>query len=127
MGNFNDVGRTVREVELKVLQGGTSMASFTIAIDRFNAKKLKEEGKQATDFINCTSFGKQADFVAEHLGKGKLVKVEGDLRIDKVDDKYYTKVNCSSVRILEWKDKQDTSSNDGFEEIGFDESSDIPF
>jgi len=140
--SFNLVGRTTHEVELKFTQGGMAIASFTVAIDRYNSKKLKEEGKQATDFFNCVSFGKQAEYLGNHLKKGKLVEVQGEVNIDvlKGDDgknRYFTKVVCSKVNVLEYEKKGEASpmSGGGSDEFAYDQNdfaamdneSDVPF
>lgn len=126
------VGRTTNEVELKQTQGGTSVASFTVACDRYNAKKLKEDGKQSTDFFNCISFNKQAEYLANNLRKGKLVEIHGEVQIDVVkgdDDKnrYFTKVICSRANVLEYEKKTEQTANDDFVYEATDIGDDCPF
>ena len=53
------MGRLTKDPETVATQSGTILARYTVAVDR----KYKKEGSQSTDFFNCTSFGKQADFV----------------------------------------------------------------
>lgn len=135
---FVVVGRTTQDVELKYTQGGMAIASFTVACDRYNAKKLKEEGKQSTDFFNCISFKGQAEYLAKHLKKGKLVEVQGEVNVDVVtgDDgknKYYTKVVCSKANVLEYvKNDQSDDFNfgyntDDFQAIDDDDPNSVPF
>lgn len=129
---FSLTGRTTKEVELKYSQGGTAVATFTVACDRYNAKKLKEENKQATDFFNCISFGKQAEYLANHLKKGKLVEIHGEVNIDVVDKdngkQYYTKVKCNSVNILEYEKKEQSNSGSNDDFMAIDDSlDDCPF
>ena len=93
MNKFIGIGRLVRDVELKELKGGKQLANFSIAITR-------AYNKEQTDFINCVAWGKTAEYLGKYAKKGQLVSVDGELNIDKVNDKYYTKVNVSSVSVL---------------------------
>lgn len=96
MNKFIGIGRLVRDAEIKELKGGKQLANFSIAITR-------AYNKEQTDFINCVAWGKTAEYLGKYAKKGQLVSVDGELNIDKVNDKYYTKVNASSVSILSSK------------------------
>lgn len=93
MNKFIGIGRLVRDAELKELKGGKQLANFSIAITR-------AYNKEQTDFINCVAWGKTAEYLGKYAKKGQLVSVDGELNIDKVNDKYYTKVNVASVSVL---------------------------
>lgn len=93
MNKFIGIGRLVRDAELKEVRGGKQLANFSIAITR-------AYNKEQTDFINCVAWGKTAEYLGKYAKKGQLVSVDGELNIDKVNDKYYTKVNVASVSVL---------------------------
>jgi single-strand DNA-binding protein len=71
MNTLTLTGRLTRDAILT--EGSTDRAFFTIAIDRRGS-----DG--GTDFIGVTCFGFTARAVAEHIGKGHLVAIEGRLR-----------------------------------------------
>ena len=96
MNKFIGIGRLVRDAEIKELKGGKQLANFSIAITR-------AYNKEQTDFINCVAWGKTAEYLGKYAKKGQLVSVDGELNIDKVNDKYYTKVNVASVSVLSSK------------------------
>lgn len=96
MNKFIGIGRLVRDAEIKDMKGGKQLANFSIAITR-------AYNKEQTDFINCVAWGKTAEYLGKYAKKGQLVSVDGELNIDKVNDKYYTKVNVASVSILSSK------------------------
>lgn len=74
------VGRLTRDPELKYIPGtGTAVASFTIAVDR---NYINKEGKRDTDFIPIEVIGKSAEYCANYITKGKLVALEGNIRVD---------------------------------------------
>ena len=117
MQSFNLVGRSTADVELRFSPNGTAIGTVTVACDRYNAKKLKEEGKQSTDFFKCVALGKKAEYLANYLKKGKLVEVHGQVNIDVVEKdntkNYYTKVLCDNVTVLEYEKDNATSNNSG--------------
>ncbi len=75
------VGRLTKDPELRYIpNSGTPVATFTIAIDRDYKKK---DGTKETDFIPIEIIGKAAEFCANHITKGRLVAIQGNLRVDR--------------------------------------------
>lgn len=72
------MGRLTRDPEVRYSQGAnpTAIARYSLAVDR----KIKQEGQQTADFINCVSFGKQGEFVEKYLKKGTKVVITGRLQ-----------------------------------------------
>lgn len=70
------MGRITKDVELRQTQSGTPVASFTIAVNRRFAK----EGQQNADFLSCVAWRQQAEFIAKHFGKGKMIAIVGNLQ-----------------------------------------------
>lgn len=68
------IGRLTKDPELRYTQGGTAVASFTIAVDRRFSKE-----KEA-DFINCVAWQKTAEFISQYFRKGSKIVVEGRLQ-----------------------------------------------
>lgn len=99
------VGRIVKDPDLRISTTGTNITRFTVAVNR----TVKKEGQQEADFINCTSFGKQAEFVATYLKKGYLVSIEGKIQTGSYENKegqkvYTFDVICDSIQNLTPKD-----------------------
>ncbi|MDD3957979.1 MAG: single-stranded DNA-binding protein [Candidatus Izemoplasmatales bacterium] len=93
------IGRLTRDPEIKFAASGTQIASFSLAVDR---------GKNdETDFVNVVAFGKTAEFIGSYFVKGRLVLVEGQLRIEKYEKngetKTAAKVIANNVRFMETK------------------------
>lgn len=109
------VGRTTKDPVLRKTQSGTSVISFTLAVNR----RMKDQEQQA-DFINCVAWNKTADFMHQYVKKGTLLGVEGRIQTrnyDGTDGKkvYVTEVVAESVQFLE--SKGSTQSN-GSEQTG---------
>ena len=93
-------GRTVKELELRKTQGGTSVIRFTLAVDR----RKKDDG---TDFIQCVAYGKVAELMDRYVRKGHKVGIIGHIqtgRYDKDGKTIYTSdVVIDEVEFLETK------------------------
>ncbi|HOO55231.1 MAG TPA: single-stranded DNA-binding protein [bacterium] len=104
------IGRLTRDPELKYTpSSGVALASFTLAVDRpfQSAKKEKE-----TDFIRIIAWGKLAERCKQHLGKGRLVAVEGKLQIRNWDTpqgerRSIAEVRADDVRFLDRPPQRD--------------------
>lgn len=75
MNKWIGMGRLTREPEVRVTTGNTptTVAKFTLAVDR----RIKKEGSQNADFIQCVAFGKTAEFAEKYLKRGTKVVAEG--------------------------------------------------
>lgn len=78
------MGRLTRDPELRKTQGGTSVASFTLAVDR---DFKPEGGEKETDFIDCVAWKGTADFVSGYFFKGSMAVVDGRLQLRDWKDK----------------------------------------
>src|SRR5690625_2780320 len=98
MNTVNLIGRIANEIELRYTKNGNPVSRISLAIDRPYSKERKEEeiskDNPTADFISIVLWGKQAELVAEHTGKGKLVGITGRLESGSYEnekgDKIYT-------------------------------------
>lgn len=84
------MGRLTRDPELRHTQQGTSVTSFTLAVDRPGKEK-------ATDFIDIVAWRNTADFVASYFTKGRMAVVEGRLQIREWTDRDGTRRRTAEV------------------------------
>ena len=82
------MGRLTRDVE--TFGQKTKVARFTLAVDR-------NYGEDETDFFNCVSFGKQAEFVEKYLKKGIKILLSGRLQNNSYEDKQGNKVTATRI------------------------------
>lgn len=83
------MGRLTKDPDVRY--GGannTCIAKFSLAVDR----RFKRDGEPTADFFNCTSFGKQGEFVEKYLKKGTKIVLTGELRNDNYTNKEGQKV-----------------------------------
>jgi single-strand DNA-binding protein len=70
------MGRITKDLELKQ-SGSTQFLNFSIAVEREFAKQGE---KREVDFLNCTAFGKVAEFISKYFAKGRMILIK-DARI----------------------------------------------
>ena len=83
MNVINLVGNLTTDVELKHSQGGTAYTSFNIGVQR--AFKDKQSGEYKSDFPRCKAFGKTAEIISEHFGKGSKIGLTGSVQTDRYE------------------------------------------
>jgi single-strand DNA-binding protein len=103
------------------------VARFVLAVDR----PFNRDGKRETDFIDVEVWRKLAETCAEHISKGRLVAVEGAIRVQNYKDKdgrsrKAVRVVADNVKFLDRGKKQE--KQDGFvdAEVNLPED-EIPF
>ena len=110
-------GRLVADPDIRYSQksDGNQMAvaNYTLAVDR---RQHKQDGQQNADFIGCTAFDRQAEFVEKYLKKGTKIGVYGRLQSSSYINKdgirvYQTKVLVSEHEFLESKNQANNGAN----------------
>ena len=126
------IGRLTASPELRYTSNGTPVCNFTLACERNYSDK---QGNRPVDFINIVTWRGLAENCAKHLGKGRLVGVDGSLNIRKSESDGRTyinpEVNADNVRFLDFaKDNQkgnDNQKRKTKEENSKLEDLDVPF
>ncbi|WEG12800.1 single-stranded DNA-binding protein [Pullulanibacillus sp. KACC 23026] len=105
------VGRLTRDPELRYTPNGVAVANFTIAVNR---PFSNQQGERDADFISIVVWRRQAENVANFVGKGSLVGIDGRLQTRSYDNNegkrvYITEVVADSVQFLESKGQRGTA------------------
>ena len=133
------LGRLTRDPESKALPSGQSLASFSIATNRYYNDKSGQRQEQ-TDFHNIVLFGKLAETASQYLKKGSLALIEGRIQTRSWQDqtgvkKYRTEVIGEKIQLgprsteKDFQPKQDSEEKENIPVIEEDEINvnDIPF
>ncbi|RKY25985.1 MAG: single-stranded DNA-binding protein [Planctomycetota bacterium] len=85
MASYNKVilmGNLTRDPKLSYLPSNTPVVEISLAI---NHKWKTQDGQQREDvcFIDCNSFGRQAETINQYLRKGQPILIEGRLQLDR--------------------------------------------
>lgn len=70
------IGRLASDPELKYTPSGTAVTTFRLAVDR----RKSADGTKEADFFSIVAWKQQAEFVANYVGKGRLVAIQGRLQ-----------------------------------------------
>lgn len=92
------IGNLTRDPEVRVTPKGTSIASFSLAVNR----RWKDESgqvKEEVTFVECEFWGKSGEVFAKHHKKGNQAAVEGRLKMDQWEDKT-TKEKKSKLKVV---------------------------
>ena len=80
INTINLVGRAGREPDVRYFESGSTVANFTLAVNRIG------KGDEP-DWFNLEIWGKQAQIAADYVKKGSLVGITGSFKIDSWKDK----------------------------------------
>jgi single-strand DNA-binding protein len=80
--SFNQVilmGNLTRDPELRTTPNGTSVCSFSLALNR-SYKGADGQWQEATDYVDVVAWGPLGERVAQYLSKGRPCLVNGRLQ-----------------------------------------------
>ena len=105
-------GRTCAEWKVRKYGEGKSFVTNTLAIS---------EGKDKTEFVSVTAFGKNAEVLYKYVKKGDMVLLEGSIHtsVSEKDGKkqYFTSVIVLRAELL--PNARKTKKDNGEEDIQF--------
>lgn len=84
------MGRLTADPELRTTSSGTSVTSFTVAVDR-------EFKKDETDFLNVVAWRQTADFITRYFKKGKMIAIVGSIQTRVYEDKNGNKRTATEI------------------------------
>ena len=124
MNSVQLLGRLARDPEVRYTDGGATIASFTLAVDR----RFKQENGDTADFISCKAFGKTAEFIEKYFGKGKKLALNGRIQTGSYTNKDGVKVYTTEVIVenVEFVESKGTEQNGGAAETKNDDFMNVP-
>lgn len=100
------IGNLVRDAELRVLNSGTPVMNFAIAVNR--RRKQGDQWVDEANFFDVELFGRQAEAIQRFMVKGKQVGIQGELRQDRWEQDGQTrskvKIHAINVQLLGGRD-----------------------
>lgn len=139
MNSVNLTGRLTRDPDIRYTDGGTSIARFSVAVDR----KFAQENGPKADFPNCIAFGKTAEFIEKWFSKGMKIEVTGRIQTGSYKNQdgntvYTTDVVAEQVGFAESRASNSANNSstrggnpapgdDGFMDIPADIEDEMPF
>ena len=119
-------GRITKELDVRYTTNNNAVCEFTFVTNR----PVTRDGEKQADFINCTVFGTQAENLQKYQGKGSLIAVDGEIRVDQWkneqgENRYKTYVFVSKIEYLGSKPKEEPPAEKTDTEILIDLVNDV--
>jgi single-strand DNA-binding protein len=109
MNSVQLTGRFTADPDVRYTDAGTSIARFTVAVDR----RFKRQGEPDADFIRCIAFGKTAEFIEQYFHKGMKIGINGRIQTGSYTNKDDQKVFTTDViaESVEFEESKAASTN----------------
>ncbi|MGQ4646010.1 single-stranded DNA-binding protein [Lyngbya aestuarii] len=110
----NLIGRVGTDPDVKYFESGSVLCKLTLAVNR------RSRNNDQPDWFNLELWGKTAEVAANYVRKGKLIGVQGSLKIDRWSDRTTGAERSSPVirverlELLGSKRDNETSSFDSY-------------
>lgn len=121
INNVTLTGRITKDLEKHQTNKGTSVVSFSLAVDR---RRKNANGDREADFISIQAWGLTADLLCKYCGKGSLIGIEGRIQNRNYENNqgqrvYVTEVVAENVTFLDSKKNNDQSQQGGYQSNGY--------
>ena len=93
MNSVQLTGRFTRDPDVRYTDAGSTVARFTLAIDR----RYKAENGPTADFVGCVAFGKTAEFIEKYFQKGMKMELNGRIQTGSYTNQEGQKVYTTDV------------------------------
>lgn len=99
------IGNVGKDPDVRHLEGGASVASFTLATTERYRERGSGETKELTEWHNIVAWRQLADLAENYIRKGSQIFVEGRIRSRSWDDqngqkRYVTEILADSIQLL---------------------------
>ena len=93
------MGRLTRDPDVRYTAGDnpTAIGRYTLAVDR----RFKREGEANADFINCVSFGRNAEFAEKYFRQGIRIVITGRIQTGSYTNREGRKIYTTDVVVEE--------------------------
>nr|DAS14520.1 MAG TPA: Single strand binding protein [Caudoviricetes sp.] len=127
------IGNLGKDPEVRFTQSGKAVTTLSVGCNRSYVDKNKEQ-QQMTDWVRVVAFGALAESAGDKLLKGDKVVVAGRVTTRSYNDKngekrYITETVATHIGKLlaEYKPKNNTKDDTGFDSMGSEADEEIPF
>ena len=127
MNNLTIIGNLVRNPELRTTQSGSTVCSFTVAVNR----RKKVQGQPEADFFRVSAWNQLGENCQKYLAKGRKVSVVGSVSVHAYsmqDGKPGASLEVMANDVEFLSSKGEAESNSATDESGYTpvESDDLP-
>jgi len=117
MNKATFIGNLTRDPEVRTLDNGNTVCSFTVAVNR----RKQKNGHPMADFFRVSAWNKLGEICQQYLAKGRKVYVDGAVSVSTYEAKGGTTkasmdVMANDVEFLSPKDTNDDSNDSSGDE-----------
>lgn len=111
MNSVQLTGRLTRDPEVNYSNGGTTVARFTLAVNR----RFTQENGPTADFIRCVAFGRTAEFIEKYFRKGRKMDLNGRIQTGSYENQEGQKVYTTDIVVenAEFGESKTSTDNRG--------------
>ena len=110
-------GNLTRDPELRTTPSGSSVCSFSVAVNRVY-KDANGEQKEDVSFIDCSAWGKLGEMISQYAKKGSGVLVSGRLSQRSFEGKDGVKRSRTEIVVEDFNCTGSAPSRDGGSSYG---------
>lgn len=130
MNKTTIIGNLVRDPELRTLNSGVNVCTFTVAVNR----RRKAEGQPEADFFRVSAWRQLGETCEKYLTKGRKVAVTGSIEARAYQgsdgqSKASLELTADDVEFLSSRNEQGETTSNEPTQTGYTEvtSEDMPF
>lgn len=141
MNKLTIIGNLTRDPETRTIPSGSTVCSFTVAVNRRRASQNTNNNQPEADFFRVSAWNKLGDICQRYLAKGRKVCVVGAVSVSSYEAKdgstrFSLDVSADDVEFLSSRNESQggggsyapsnagNGDNGGFQEVDDD---DLPF
>ena len=114
------IGNLTRDPEVRTTGSGTTVCTFTIAVNR---RFQNQAGERVSDFFNIVAWRQLGELCGKYLSKGRKVSVIGEIQNRSYDAKdgskrYITEIIADEIEFLTPKGQEGGSGSGGYGSSG---------
>ena len=107
------IGNLTRDPEVRTTGSGTTVCTFTIAVNR---RFQNQAGERVSDFFNIVAWRQLGELCGKYLSKGRKVSVIGEIQNRSYDAKdgskrYITEIIADEIEVLTPKGQEGGSGS----------------
>jgi len=100
------LGNVGQDPTIKTTQNNDKIATFSLATSE-SYKDKNGERQTVTEWHNIVCFRRTAEIVEMFVNKGSKLYIEGKIKTEEFEGKYYTKIHAFTIQMLDSKQKSE--------------------
>lgn len=106
MNTWSIAGRIGKDAEIRRTTNGKAVAGFSVAVDQ------RKGQEKTTLWVDCSLWGPRGEALAQHLTKGSVVAVAGELSTHENNGKTYLKLDVRDISLHGGQSRERTGGSD---------------